>query len=80
MTREEYLQFRNSGHIGNIIYYFYDEACKQQDVHPFPINEFMIYYSVWQEHKKCSEMVLNYYDEHFEVYELSFKGKVIRYF
>ncbi len=80
MTRELYLEMRSKGHIGNILYVFYQTESVKRHSQPMGPNEFILFFNMWKYSKEVTERVLHHYDLKFDIRSLSDKsGKIVKY-
>jgi hypothetical protein len=80
LTRDKYLEFKRTGQIGNIIYYYYISECNKKGVIPFETHKFFTLFNIWEGKDIAAEAVVSHYDIEFDIRTLSdAQGKVIKY-
>lgn len=80
MTREEYVMHRNNDDKGNIVYFYYNEVCKERGIIPFEPHKFITLFNTWAFSRIATSKVIDYYDNKFEILSLNnTKGEAVKF-
>ena len=78
MTREQYIQLKNSNQVGNIIYSTYVELCKKKEIQSYNSKIFFIAFSQWELAQYYVNEILQQLDLQFRVVKLIKDDKIIK--
>ncbi len=80
ITKEQYINLRNSKTVDVIYYYYREHHVPEKHIGPFDIQEFFIYLNMWGNMQQIFQKVIDYYDQKFNLVQLLDKnGNIIKY-
>ena len=80
MTKEDYLKYRNTNSLGDILYHYYLEN-RDKSKQELNINEFSNIFNMWGIGGNFIPLILSHYDNKFETTTvISKEGKEIKFY
>ena len=82
MTREQYIQMRNTGSPEPLYTYYKENWKKERDKFMLNMQEFINFFRMWPEAQTVYDNIMAYYDHKFEVFKVQDlrTGDIIKYY